>query len=331
MSFEIVNLRTKEDSSQDHRHFAATVLEGLLKKEKRLPSWLIFDDRGSEIFKEIAELKNYHPAVCENEILHSHKETISNIVSREPFQFMELGSGDGSKAMILIEQFLQDHLQFDYIPIDISAGAIENLVASLRSKYSGTSLTVTGAVADYFQGLKKFAGGNQKRNFVLFQGATFGNRDMPGAKMLLRRLSQSLKAGDYVMIGFDLLKRPKLHYRAYNDPQGIFEKFNLHLLDRINRELGANFNIANFVQEGQYNWRTQSVESYVYSLKDQCVYIEALNREFRFKHGEGMQTEQSYKFTLAEIKELGEGSGLETVERLFDGNKYYVQLIWKVK
>jgi dimethylhistidine N-methyltransferase len=331
MSFEIIKLRAEEDSIKMHEEFSRTVLEGLSKKEKRLPSWLIFDDRGSEIFNEITQLKDYHPAFCEKEILDTYKDKISKILSPQPVQFIELGAGDGTKALILIEQFLHDDLRFSYIPIDISAGAVENLVSSLKKKYPQNKFPVIGLIADYFEGIEKFAGNSTKRNFVLFQGATFSNRDLPEAHTFLRQLSNSLNTGDYVMIGFDLLKHPKIHYRAYNDPNGVFEKFNLHLLDRINRTLGANFIIDNFVQEGIYNWRTQSIESYIYSTKDQNVFIKSLDREFTFYQGEGMQTEQSYKYTIPEIKALAEENDFIIEENLLDNNNYCVNSIWKVK
>jgi L-histidine N-alpha-methyltransferase len=330
MTFEILKLRAEEDSAQMLKEFSKTVLEGLSKKEKRLPSWLIFDDRGSEIFIEITQLKDYHPAYCEKEILKTYKEKISKTISPQPIQFIELGAGDGAKATILIEQFLQDEVEFTYIPIDISSGAIHQLVASLEKKYSADNFPMIGLIADYFEGIEKFAGNRNKTNFVLFQGATFSNRDLPEANSFLRQLSSSLNTGDFVMIGFDLLKHPKIHYRAYNDPQGVFEKFNLHLLDRINRTLGANFNIDNFVQEGTYNWRTRSVEGYIYSTKEQNVFIKSLDRDFSFFQGEGMQTEQSYKYTLHEIKALAEDNGFIFEENLFDKNNYYVNSIWKV-
>ncbi|MGV7222399.1 MAG: L-histidine N(alpha)-methyltransferase [Nitrospinales bacterium] len=331
MSLEIIKLRAEENSVQMHEEFSRTVLEGLSKKEKRLPSWLIFDDKGSDIFNEITQLKDYHPAYCEKEILNTYKDKISKILSSQHVQFIELGAGDGTKAMILIEQFLHDDLQFSYIPIDISSGAIENLVISLKKKYSDKNIPVIGLIADYFEGIEKFSGNKSKRNFVLFQGATFSNRDLPEAHTFLRQLSNSLNTGDYVMIGFDLLKHPKVHYRAYNDPQGVFEKFNLHLLDRINRTLGANFIIDNFVQEGIYNWRTRSVESYIYSTIEQSVYIKSLDREFSFYQGEGIQTEQSYKYTIPEIKNLAKDNDFIIEENLFDSSNYCVNSIWKVK
>ena len=331
MSFDFKNFRSGTDSSSDDFQFAQTVLEGLSREQKRLPSWLIFDDRGSEIFKEITELEDYHPSVCEFEILHAHKQTIVDILSRESFQLIELGAGDGRKTLVLLEQFLQNGMKIHYAPIDISEGAIKHLVATLESKFGGTSLTVNGLVADYFQGLDALAGDRSKRNLVLFLGSTLGNWDYPGAERFLSGLWHSLNAGDYVMIGFDLMKNPKLLYTAYNDPKGVFQKFNLHLLDRINQKLGANFNKENYIQQGHYNGKSRAVESYIYSTREQTVRIDALNREFHFKLWEGMQTEHSYKYTQAEIERLARNNGFEIVEHLFDSKRYFVDSIWKVK
>ena len=117
MAFDFKNFRSETNSSSDDFQFAQTVLEGLSREQKRLPSWLIFDDRGSEIFKEITELENYHPSVCEFEIFHAHKQTIVDILSRESFQLIELGAGDGRKTLVLLEQFLQNGMKIHYAPI----------------------------------------------------------------------------------------------------------------------------------------------------------------------------------------------------------------------
>lgn len=331
MSFDFKNLRPDNDSNSQDHEFAQAVLEGLSKERKRLPSWLIFDDRGSAIFQEIVGLKNYHPAVCEFEIFHTHHQTITDIISHEALQIIDLGSGDARKTMILLEHLMKNNLQIHYIPIDISAGAVKNLVTSLESKFRNTSLTVTGIAAKYFQGLEAVQREQFKRNFVFFLGSTIGNQDYPGAGKFLRRLWGSLNEGDYVMIGFDLMKNPKLLYSAYNDPGGVFQKFNLHLLDRINQKLGANFVKLNYVQEGHYNGGSRAVESHIYSTVDQTVRISALNKEFHFKLWEGMQTEHSYKYTVPEIEALAQNNGFEIVEHLFDSKKFFVDSIWKKK
>jgi L-histidine Nalpha-methyltransferase len=331
MTFDFKNLRLDDNSSSTDHAFAQAVSKGLSKERKRLPSWLIFDDRGSEIFEEIVGLDNYHPAVCEFEILHTHKQTIADIISGEALQIIDLGSGDARKSQVLLEHLVSSNLQIHYIPIDISAGAVKNLVASLESKFRNTSLAVTGIAAEYFEGLQAVPREQFKRNFVFFLGSTIGNQDYPAAGKFLRELSDSLNEGDYVMIGFDLMKDPKLLYRAYNDPGGVFQKFNLNLLDCINQKLGADFVKDNFVQEGHYNQYSRAVESHVYSTEDQTVQVPALKKEFHFKAWEGMQTEHSYKYTMPEIETLAHNNGFEIVGHLFDSKNFFVDSIWKVK
>ncbi len=331
MPFDFKNLRSANNSSSTDHDFAQAVLEGLSREKKRLPSWLIFDDRGSKIFQEIVKLENYHPAVCEFEIFHTHKQTIANIVSEQSLQIIDLGSGDASKSQVLLEHLVKKDLQVHFVPIDISAGAVKNLVASLESKFRNTSLTVTGIAAEYFEGLQAVPREHFKRNFVFFLGSTIGNQDIQAARKFLGKLSDSLNEGDYVMIGFDLMKNPKLLYKAYNDPGGVFQKFNLNLLDCINQKLGADFVKENYVQEGQYNPLSQAVESHIYSTRDQTVYVSALKKKFRFKAWEGMQAEHSYKYTISEIEALAQGNGFEVVEHLFDSKKFFVDSVWKVK
>ncbi len=331
MSFDFKNLRPDSNSDSKDHEFTQAVIKGLSEERKRLPSWLIFDDRGSEIFEEIVGLKNYHPAVCEFEIFHTHKQTIAELIFDEALQIIDLGSGDARKTRVLLEHLVENELQIHYIPIDISAGAVKNLVTLLESKFGNTSLAVTGIASEYFQGLEAVPREQFKRNFVFFLGSTIGNQDYPAAGKFLRRLWESLNDGDYVMIGFDLMKNPKLLYRAYNDPEGVFQKFNLHLLDRINQELGANFIKSNYVQEGHYNEQSHAVESHVYSTEDQTVKMPALGKEFHFKAWEGMQTEHSYKYTMPEIEALAQNNGFEIVEHLFDSKKFFVDSIWKVK
>jgi len=331
MTFEIKNLRPNGESTTQGYEFRQAVINGLSKERKVLPSWLLFDSRGSEIFREITQLEGHHPSICEFEIFNTHKQTIADILAGESIQLIDLGAGDGAKPRILLEQFLTNGIRAHYFPIDISEGAIKHLVATLEAEFSGTSIEVTGLAADYFQGLEALTQDRSKRNLVLFLGATIGNQDYPSAGKFLRRLWDSLNDGDYVMIGFDLMKNPKLLYRAYNDPEGVFQKFNLYMLDRINQELGADFIKSNFVQEAHYNALSRAVESHVYSIKEQTVQIPGVAKEFHFKAWEEMRTEQSYKFTMREIEELAHDNGFEIIEYLFDSRKFYVDPIWRVK
>jgi len=331
-AFHVKNMRPEAKSPEaEDPHFARTVMEGLSNERKRLPSWLIFDDRGSELFEEILELEDYHPAVCEFEVFRTHKQAILDIVSDEALRVIDLGSGDARKTRVLLDHFVNNGPPFHYVPLDISAGAIRNLVGALESDYAGTPLRVTGVASEYFEGLEVVLNEEPARNAVFFLGSTIGNHDLPTAERFVRRLGETLNDGDYVMIGFDLMKDPKLLYRAYNDETGVFQKFNLHLLDCLNRKLGADFDVSRFVQQGHYNARTHAVESYIYSTEAQTVRFEALNTAFRFGLWEAMQTEHSYKYTLPEIEALAGDNGFEIVEHLFDSRRFFVDSIWKVK
>lgn len=331
MSFDYHNLRSGTTAAASDAQFAQAVLEGLSREPKRLPSWLIFDDRGSEIFTEITQLAGYHPAQCEFEIVQKHKQAVTDILAKDAFRVIELGAGDGRKTQILLEHFIQSQLTFDYVPIDISEGVIKNLVAFLESKFSQTTMSVTGLAADYFDGLRAIKECPNLRNIVLFLGSTIGNMELPAAEQFVKKLRESLNDGDYVMIGFDLMKHPKTLYAAYNDSTGVFERFNLHLLDVLNRKLGANFVKNQYVQQGLYNPRTHAVERHIYSTREQVVFIEALGKEFTFDAWEPMQTEHSYKYTQSEIEGLAEKGGCRIVRHLFDTRDHFVDSIWEVR
>jgi len=324
--FNTKKLKSKKYLASQEEQFSKAIDNGLSLNKKTLPSWLIFDNKGSEIFKKITALSSYLPAASEFEIIQNHKEYISQLISSDKFNLIELGSGDGRKTQILIEHFLNKKIDFHYFPIDISGGAIVNLVKLLEDRHSNTSLKVTGLTGDYFDGLDAIT--QKGQNLILFLGVSLNNMDLDMANSFLKRLSQTLKSGDSLLIGFDLMKDPKLLYSAYNNP--LFEKFNLHLLDRINQELGANFNKNYFTQQGHFNPLTNSVESYLYSIHNQTVHIKSLKKDFHFKAWETIQTEQSFKYTLEEIEVLAIKNGFKVVTNLFDSRKYFVDSIWKV-
>ena len=329
--FEYKVLNIDADSFSVDNQFAQAVLEGLSRERKCLPSWLIFDDRGSEIFKEITESPEYLPAACEFEIFNIHQNAITDLISKQPFQLIELGSGDGGKTQILIENIVNKKMNLQYYPIDISEGAIRDLVATLKSKYTNTTLKVNGLVGDYFIGLKNLTKNQSCRNLVLFLGVTLNNMVPPDTDIFLRRLHKSLNKQDLLLIGFDLMKNPKILYNAYNDSKDLFEKFNLHLLDRINQVLGGTFKKEFFIHQGHYNPQAHALESYLYSTKNQTVRISGLGKDFKFKAWEGMKTEQSYKCNTEEIKLLAEKNGFKIIKELYDSRKYFVDSIWEVK
>ena len=329
--FEYKILDIDADIFSVENQFAQVVLDGLSLENKCLPSWLIFDSRGSEIFKEITSSPAYLPAACEYEIFNTHAQLITDSISKGSWQLIELGSGDGDKTQILIQSILRNKINLNYYPIDISEGAIRRLVNTLKLKYSNTTLKVNGLVGDYFGGLKNLTNDQSHKNLVLFLGITLNNLAPVDANLFLRKLHQSLNKQDLLLIGFDLMKNPKLLYNAYNDTKGLFEKFNLHLLNRINQVLGGTFDTKLFIHQGHYNPKSRALESYLYSTKNQTVHINQLNKNFKFKAWEGIKTEQSYKYTIEEIKSLAEENGFKVIKNLYDPRKYFVDSIWEVK
>ncbi|MEK9627580.1 MAG: L-histidine N(alpha)-methyltransferase [Nitrospinota bacterium] len=313
----------------ENKLFADTVLKGLSLKKKKLPSWLIFDSKGSEIFEKITRLDTYLPAKCELEIFNTHNSTLSKIFSEIPTQLIELGSGDGQKTIVFIQQLLEDGNQVKYTPIDISEGAIKNLTCILNEKFNSPSLNVTGKVADYFEGLSSISKNDNTRKMVFFLGVTLNNMDIPEAKTFLKKLHQSLQDDDIVLIGFDLMKNPKILNESYNDE--LFEIFNLHLLDRINECLEADFNKSLFVQRGHYNPHSRAVESYLYSTCKQTINIKALNKSFEFQEWETLQTEQSFKYSMQEIESLANEAGFKISENFFDSKNFFVDSLWQVR
>lgn len=331
MRFNTIKLNSADTSKSNTLDLAQTVMDGLSKTPKALPSWILFDDRGGEMFNKITQLENYPPSACEFEIIRNHAGVIAGLPFENGLQLIELGAGDGAKAVVLIDQLLKEGQSTHYIPIDITEGAVRSSIKNLESKFKESGLSASGLIGDFFQGLGQATESSNRRNMILFLGATLGNMDYTSMEKFLTRLRESLNTGDYVVIGFDLMKHPKLLYDAYNDNHGFFEDFNLHMLDRINETLGGDFKKENFVQQAQYNKDTRSIESYLFSTCEQSVYISALEKEFHFKAWETLQTERSYKYEEFEIDSLAESSGFETIERLYDSQRQYVMPVWQAK
>ena len=323
-------LNSDANSFSVENQFGQAVLEGLSKKNKCLPSWLIFDNRGSEIFKEITESPEYLPAVCEFEIFNNHINKITDLVSKQPFNLIELGSGDGGKTQLLIKDIIKNRIDLTYYPIDISEGAIRHLVETLKLKYKNTAIKVNGLVGDYFVGLKHLTRKTDHRNLVLFLGVTLNNMSPSDAGIFLKKLHKTLNKKDLLLIGFDLKKNPKILHNAYNDSKGLFERFNLYLLDRINEVLGGNFEKEFFVHLGHYNPKIHALESYLYSTKKQSVHIRDLNKDFKFQAWEGIKTEQSYKFNQEKINLMAKNNGFKIIKALHDSKEYFVDSIWEV-
>lgn len=315
------NIFLKSDS------FAKDILKGLSSIPKKIPSKYFYDDIGDELFRQIMKLPEYYPTRAEAEILETYKEEVLRICcDDEPFKLIDLGAGDGSKTEILIRYFTKKDLEFEYIPIDISQNALNNLSDSLKFKYP--KLKMRPIQGDYSKVLNDLSLLPEKK-LVLFLGSNLGNCDYRDASCFLRRVYDGLNKNDLLLLGLDLKKNPETIVRAYSDSQGITSRFNFNLLDRINKELGGDFDPKNFRHFVNYNPETGEVKSYLISKKPQKVYIQALDKSFHFNAWEPIHTENSNKFDFPQITSLAEESGFTISKSFFDSNNYFTDTLWK--
>jgi dimethylhistidine N-methyltransferase len=330
--FNIEVLTGDANNQVDNEHeLALSVLEGLSKKPKGLPSRLFYDDRGSELFKQIMQLEEYYPTRCETEILTKHGQKIAGYLGETDFNLVELGCGDGAKTILLLNHFLQNKSTFKFVPLDISSAAVEFLLNNLKNEYGSIPFQVQGLVAEYFQGLGWLTQNASERNMVIFLGSNIGNFGKAIALRFLRHLWHSLNKDDLVLIGFDLKKDLDVLYDAYNDSKGVTKEFNFNVLERINEVLGGDFDRKHFQHQGLYNVQTGAMESYLISEKEQMVTIKELDKSFKFEPWEAIHMEYSYKYLHSDIEFLAKSTGFTILENFSDDKGYFVDSLWKVK
>jgi dimethylhistidine N-methyltransferase len=298
--------------------FAAHVAAGLRKSPKTLSSMYFYDDAGSRLFQQIMGLPEYYPTRAEYAIFEQHGAAIAAALrtgAAGGFTLLELGAGDGLKTKLLLRALLQANPDFTYAPVDISAGAMTGLVETLGRELP--ALRVAPVVEDYATALRQLKTWPGTKA-VLFLGSNIGNFHPADRLDFLRQLAAPLHAADRLLIGFDLQKDPRRIRAAYDDAQGVTAAFNLNLLTRINRELGADFDLAHWQHYTDYEPLTGAVRSFLVSARAQQVRVGALAETFDFAAWEVIHTENSYKFTLPQIQELAARAGLRVVQSFQD-------------
>jgi len=309
--------------------FADDVLRGLSAAPKFLSSKYFYDDEGSRLFQEIMKLPEYYLTGAEFEIFSTQTSKIFEVFTKadETFDLIELGAGDGSKTSLLVDYFLKYTADFTYVPIDISAEALSFLTEKFQTQFPG--LSIQTEQGDYFQKLETFQSKSVKRKIILFLGSNIGNFGKEQAQNFFRQLRAVMNDTDLLFIGFDLQKDPRVILRAYDDAQNVTAEFNLNLLARINRELGANFNLNDFSHYASYHPIEGAARSFLISRKTQTIFIESLNKTFDFAAWEPIFMEISQKYSLAMIEELAQTSGFEVSQYFFDSQKFYTNSLWK--
>ncbi len=240
---------------------ADDTLRGLSSNPKYLLPKYFYDDRGSQIFQDIMKMPEYYLTNCELEIFINQKDKIACAISERNavVDIIEFGCGDGYKTKIILEHLSQKEMQFIFMPIDISAHALDVLVENLLQVVP--EMAIEPKKGDYFHMMEEISRSSSNRKVVLFLGANIGNYSPEGAEDFLQKIEDLTEKGDKLLIGFDLIKSPELIYNAYSDPHGYTRDFNLNHLERLNRELLANFDIDSFEHHTEYNPLTGSVKS----------------------------------------------------------------------
>lgn len=312
-------------------HFYEDVLKGLTSTPKRLDSKYFYDAIGDQLFQDLMNCEEYYPTNCELDIFQNQTAELAKSIigNGDDFDLIELGAGDAMKSSYLLKYLLDEGVNFTYLPIDISAHVIEELDINLAKTLPG--LNFKGLNGEYFDMLQRAATLSNKRKVVLFLGSNIGNMPVAEAEAFCQELKNNLAPGDMALIGFDLKKNPKTILAAYNDSEGITKKFNLNLLTRINKELGADFNLSQFDHYPTYDPETGACKSYLVSLTDQKVHIADHNESIHFKKDEYIDMEISQKFTVEQIKRMAANTGFETVNYLFDSKHWFTDAIWRVQ
>jgi dimethylhistidine N-methyltransferase len=293
--------------------FLVETLAGLSKSPKELLCKFFYDDRGARLFQRICELPEYYITRTELGILRLCGAEMAEALGPN-VELIGLGTGAGTKTRILLEELRDPAV---YIPIDISSEQLEKSTARFRKMFP--NLEILPIAADYLGPFElPLPRKPSLRSIVYFPGSTIGNFEPPAATKFLHRLADLADHEGGLLIGVDLQKDPSVIEAAYNDSEGVTAEFNLNLLVRANRELGANFVLENWRHQAIYNSTEGRIEMYLISQTDQVVWID--DRQFNFREGETMLTEYSYKHTPEGFAALAAGAGFR-FERLWTDNK----------
>jgi len=302
----------------DNNSFKEDVFQGLRSEQKYLTSKYFYDDKGSRIFQEIMQLEEYYLPECETEILVQQSEEIFKQIPFDEFDVIELGAGDGTKTVVFLEKAIQMGKQLTYIPMDISVDILKVNEQNVREKLD--DLPIIQMAGDYFVTIKELKSRKQPR-LVLFMGSNIGNFQGEKSIEFIRFINEFLNPGDFFLMGVDLKKNPHVIRAAYNDEGGVTKRFNLNLLERINRELGGDFELNAFEHYGVYNPLDGAALSFLVSLEDQEVHIDG--QKFHFDKYETIHTEISQKYSLKELDQMAVKTGFSWDRHFTDSKGYY--------
>ena len=291
---------------------------GLRSNLKYISPKFFYDGEGSNFFEKITHLEEYYPTKTEKSIISSELYKLD--IDFRNLNIVELGSGDASKISLLLGQLPNYVLEtINYFPVDISQSAIEKSSTELLEKFSLNS--ITGVVVDFFHQMNLIPK-TGKRLFCFF-GSTIGNFDTEQAMNFMTFLGESMQKGDMLLLGMDLVKDIAVLEAAYNDKKGVTAKFNKNILTVVNNITGTDFNENDFEHYSYFNSEYNRIEMHLRALKDVEICCNGASEIFNFKKGELIHTENSCKFTDADIDTIAMWAGIKKVRVLKDKNNWF--------
>jgi dimethylhistidine N-methyltransferase len=322
MTYEAVTSVQLHDLHPPRQDFLRDVCRGLARRPKRLPSMYFYDAEGSLLFDRICELEEYYPTRTEMGLLDGAAGALAERLG-ERCMLLELGSGSSAKTTILLRALPDVH---SYVPIDIAREPLRRVASRFRASFP--ELVVSPVCADFMAPLRLPAPRTEpRRRVVFFPGSTIGNFDPVERQHLFESVARLCGRGGAFLIGFDLQKDRARLERAYNDDRGVTAAFNLNLLSRINRELGADFDVTQFRHRASYDDRHHRIEMHLESRLAQRVRVDG--RAFEFERGETVCTEHSYKFTVEGFLEEAGVAGFAEEQVFVDDERLFAVALLK--
>jgi dimethylhistidine N-methyltransferase len=302
-------------SEDRYSAFARDVIEGLTARPKRLSPKYFYDEAGARLFEEITALPEYYPTRCELAILGAHAPAMARLFPAQT-ALIEFGSGSSRKARLMLDAAPSVAA---YVPVDISSKWLAEEAAALRRDYP--RLAVLPVAADFTQDFRLPRSIASLGRAGFFPGSTIGNFEAHQARAFLQNAARILGEDAVLIVGIDLVKDEGTLTAAYNDAAGVTARFNLNLLARINRELGADFDLKSFSHQAFYNRERTRIEMHLVSRVRQRVSV--YGRTIELGECETIHTENSYKFTADSFGALARCSGWAPVAAWTDAHGYF--------
>jgi len=291
-------------------------LVGLSSRPRSLKPWMFYDELGSQLFERITKLPEYYPARTERSLLESHADAIVAAASdgSQPLRIVELGAGSASKTCLLLAAAARRRVDVVYMPLDVSTDALDMACENVKSAFP--RVLIEPLVVNYVNTPPQFEQFDGS-TLALYLGSSIGNFTPNESQTILRNLGSQLGRKDSILLGTDLVKDESTLLKAYDDNEGVTASFNLNILNRLNNELDADFDLTRFRHSARWNSMESRVEMHLKSTCCQTVRVPAAGIELDFSNGETIHTESSYKFTE------------ETLSSLLSESEFQIENTWK--